>query len=159
MMKRNDKTKKEPLKEVAKLHSQINKFMAEKKKSQQYKKLIEYSEARYRRLFETAQDGILILDADTEKIVDVNPFLMDMLGYSTKDFIGKKLWELGFFKDAETSLKAFAKLPAEKYIRYEDLPLRTKDGCKVQVEFISNLYMVDHKKVIQCNIRDITKRK
>jgi PAS domain S-box-containing protein len=40
------------------------------------------SEIRYRRLFEAARDGILILDAENGKIVDVNPFLMELLGYS-----------------------------------------------------------------------------
>jgi PAS domain-containing protein len=36
------------------------------------------SEKRYRRLFESAKEGILILDADTGKVVDVNPFLLQL---------------------------------------------------------------------------------
>jgi PAS domain S-box-containing protein len=117
------------------------------------------SETRYRRLFETAQDGILILDAETEKITDVNPFLTDMLGYPHEDFIGKKLWEIGTFKDEEASRTAFSELQKKGYVRYEDLPLQTKDGRLIEVEFVSNSYLVDHKKVIQCNVRDITDRK
>jgi PAS domain S-box-containing protein len=117
------------------------------------------SETRYRRLFETAQDGILILAADTGQIDDVNPFLIDMLGYTYKDFLGKKLWELGAFKDTEASKKAFTKLQSKGYVRYEDLPLRTKDGHEIAVEFVSNVYQVNHHKVIQCNIRDVTDRK
>ncbi len=117
------------------------------------------SELRYRRLFETAQDGILILDAHTGAIKDVNPFLINMLGYSRDEFINKKLWEVGAFRDVQASKDAFAALQNEKYIRYEDLPLKAKDGHLVQVEFVSNVYSVNSHNVIQCNIRDITKRK
>jgi len=117
------------------------------------------SETRYRRLFETAKDGILILNADTGDIADVNPFLIEMLGYSKEEFIGKKLWEIGFFKHIEASKESFEKLQKEEYIRYENLPLETKDGQKIDVEFISNVYTVNHTKVIQCNIRNITARK
>ncbi|MBW2493047.1 MAG: PAS domain S-box protein [Deltaproteobacteria bacterium] len=117
------------------------------------------SETRYRRLFETAKYGILILDANTGKIADVNPFLVEMLGYSKEEFIGKELWEIGAFKDIKASKEAFKKLQKEEYVRYEHLPLETKDGHKVDVEFISNVYTVDHTKVIQCNIRNITARK
>src|SRR5271157_164625 len=117
------------------------------------------SEIRYRRLFETAQDGILILDAQTGAITDVNPFLIDMLGYSRDEFMDKKLWEVGAFKDIKASREAFEVLQKDKYIRYQDLPLKAKDGHLIQVEFVSNVYLVDSKKVIQCNIRDITERK
>jgi PAS domain S-box-containing protein len=120
---------------------------------------LKISEIRYRRLFEAAQDGILILDAETGQISDVNPFLAEMLGYSHKDFLGKKLWEIGAFKDIEASKTAFSELQSKGYVRYKDLPLETKDGRSMAVEFVSNVYLVDHHKVIQCNIRDITERK
>src|SRR5512140_2484632 len=120
---------------------------------------IRTSELRYRRLFEAAQDGILILDAETGAITDVNPFLVKMLGYSREEFVEKKLWEVGAFKDIEASQEAFEALQKNEYIRYEDLPLKAKDGRLVQVEFVSNVYLVSDEKVIQCNIRDITKRK
>jgi PAS domain S-box-containing protein len=117
------------------------------------------SELRYRRLFETAQDGILILDAHTGEITDVNPFLLKMLGYSSQELKGKKLWEIGFFKDADASRQAFQILQDKGYIRYEDLPLETKNRKPMQVEFVSNLYSINGDTVIQCNIRDITDRK
>jgi PAS domain S-box-containing protein len=120
---------------------------------------LKISETRYRRLFETAQDGILILDAETGQISDVNPFLGEMLGYSHEDFLGKKLWEIGAFKDIEASKAAFLELQGKGYVRYNDLPLETKDGRPMDVEFVSNVYLVNHHKVIQCNIRDITERK
>ena len=116
------------------------------------------SELRYRRLFEAARDGILILDADSGQIVDVNPFVEDILGYSHEEFLDKKLWEIGLFKDIVESKEAFLKLQNRGYVRYENLPLETKDGHHIAVEFVSNVYSVDHTKVIQCNIRDITDR-
>jgi PAS domain S-box-containing protein len=117
------------------------------------------SEERYRRLFETARDGILIIDADTGNITDVNPFLMAMLGYRYEDFIGKALWRFGPFKDIQATKSAFQDLMSSGYARYEHLPLETKDGRSVEVEFIGNIYRVGQKRMMQCNIRDISQRK
>ena len=134
---------------------ELNKEVLERKRAEE---ALEESETRYRRLFETAQDGILILDADTGQIEDANQFIIDMMGYSHEEFLGKKLWEIGSFRDIEESQSAFRVLKEKEYIRYEHLPLETRDGRHISVEFISNVYLVNHKKVIQCNIRDITKR-
>ena len=117
------------------------------------------SEIRYRRLFESARDGILILDADSRRITDVNPFMIELLGYSRDDFLGKELWEIGLFKDKDESQTAFRELQATGYIRYEDMPLQTKAGKQWNVEFISNVYRENGHHVVQCNIRDITARK
>jgi PAS domain S-box-containing protein len=117
------------------------------------------SEARYRRLFETAQDAILILEEASGKIMDANPFVIDLLGYPFDELIGKELWEIGLFSDTEESKAAMQRLQENGYIRYEDMPLETKRGKRVEVEFVSNSYMVGDLKVIQCNIRDITDRK
>ena len=117
------------------------------------------SEVRYRRLFEAARDGILILDAETGMVLDVNPFLVETLGFTYEQFLGKRIWELGLFKDIIANQDNFAELQRKKYIRYEDKPLGTADGQHVDVEFVSNAYQMDHQKVIQCNIRVITERK
>jgi PAS domain S-box-containing protein len=117
------------------------------------------SELRYRRLFESAKDGIIILNADNGEIVDVNPFITNNLDYLKEDLIGKHLWEIGFLKDSIFNKDSFLELLEHDYIRYEDLPLRKKDGTSMDVEFVSNVYLVDNAKVIQCNIRDITVRK
>ncbi len=120
---------------------------------------LKVSELKYRRLFETAQDAILILDGDNGKITDANTFILDLLGYPLDYFMGKHLWELGFFKDKTLAQEAFTRLKADGYIRYEDLPLETRAGHSIAVEFVSNVYLVGDKKIIQCNIRDITARK
>jgi PAS domain S-box-containing protein len=117
------------------------------------------SEIRYRRLFESAKDGILILDAETGMVVDVNPFLIELLGYSHEQFLGKTIWEVGFISDTVASKYNFRKLQEEKYVRYDDLPLETSDGRQIEVEFVSNVYDVGEAKVIQCNVRDVTGRK
>jgi PAS domain S-box-containing protein len=119
---------------------------------------LQISETRYRRLFETALDGILILNAETGQIDNVNPCLLDMLGYTHEEFLGKRLWEIGAFRDIRESKEMFEKLQNTQYIRYEGLPLLTVDGRLIQVEFVSNVYMVDSRKAIQCDIRDITER-
>ena len=153
------KTRKDLTDELANIRQQLADLGMEEAERKLVEEILQASEVRYRRLFETAQDGILIIDADTGNIVDVNPFLMDLLGYSYKEFIGKKLWEIGAVKDIEESRAAFRELQNKEYIRYEHLPLETKGGRQIDVEFVSNAYRVNHTKVIQCNIRDITERK
>ena len=120
---------------------------------------LERSETRYRRLFETAQDGMLILNADTGQIIDANPFIRDILGYSHEELVGKQLWQVGTFTDIAENKERFRHLAQQGYVRYEDLPLKAKDGEEVAVEFVSNTYEAGDTKVIQCNIRDITDRK
>lgn len=117
------------------------------------------SEVRYRRLFETAQDGILLVDPRTRLIFDVNPFLTALLGSSHDQLVGKELWEIGLFRDIESNKAAFRTLQEKGYIRYDDLPLRTHDNRAIEVEFVSNVYPVVDTQVIQCNIRDVTDRK
>ena len=120
---------------------------------------LSHSEARFRGLFEAAKDGILILDAETGRIIDVNPFLKELLGYTREEMLGATLWDIGAFKDIAESNGLFRELQRQGYVRYEHLLLQTKNGCGVDVEFVSNTYQVDRTKVIQCNIRDVTERK
>jgi len=117
------------------------------------------SEVRYRRLFETAQDAILILNGDTGQIIDANPFIKDLLGYSLEELVGKNLWEIGSMKDTLASKISYRQLYESGYVRYHNLPLITKDGRQVDVEVVANAYPVDHQRVIQCNIRDMTESK
>jgi nitrogen fixation negative regulator NifL len=117
------------------------------------------SELRYRRLFESSKDGILILDAVTGQIVDVNPYLTELLGYSKEELLGKELWEIGSFKDIVASRDAFDELQQQGFIRYKHMPLETQGGIVKEVEFVSNSYVAGRIRVIQCNIRDISDRK
>jgi PAS domain S-box-containing protein len=119
---------------------------------------LQLSEVRYRRLFESAKDGILILDYDSGIIEDANPFMSDLLDYTKSELLGKELWEIGLFSDKAASEAAVRELRERGYVRYEDLPLETRRGKRVEVEIVANAYKEEHHSVIQCNIRDITER-
>lgn len=117
------------------------------------------SESRYRRLFEAAQDGILILDFESGNITDANPFIVKIIDFPLEEVLGKKLWEIGLFSNKEESELAFIELKKTGYIRFEDMPIQRRNGKVAEVEFVSNVYLANDTKVIQCNIRDITERK
>lgn len=129
----------------------------EQRKSADEKLLV--SMERFRCLFEAAKDGILILDSDTGVILEANWSMTDLLGFPREDICGKHLWDMGIFKDAAESLARFLDLQRHETICYENLSLKTSDGREVDVEFTSSVYVVDHYRVIQCNIRDSSKRK
>jgi len=131
----------------------------ENNKSKRAQPTLRTSEIRYRRLFEAAQDGILLVDPHTRKIEDANPYMTKLLGYSHQDFVGKELWEIGLLRDEDASRAAFKELQEKGFIRYEDLPLQTTKGERRDVEFVSNVYDEGGRSIIQCNIRDITQRK
>ncbi len=145
--------------ELAEMRQRIAELEESESRRKQAEEELRVSEIRYRRLFETAKDGILILDARTGKIADVNPFLLDMLGYSRREILGKKLWEISLFKDIAANQTAFRNLKDRGYVRYENLTLENRAGQPVDVEFVSNVYEVNGRSVIQCSIRDITARK
>ncbi|MDO8545379.1 MAG: chemotaxis protein CheB [Opitutaceae bacterium] len=117
------------------------------------------SEIRYRRLFEAAKDGVLIVDPATRRITDANPFMVQLLGYRRDEFVGKELFEIGLFRDERVAQEAFLHLRDKEEIRYEHLPLKDKNGVAHEVEVVANLYDEDGNAVIQCNVRDITERK
>ena len=114
------------------------------------------SELRYRRLFETARDGILIVDAATGRVEDANPYLLDLLGCERGEILTKKVWQL--YADAEAAKKAFETLQEKKYLRMDNLPMQGGDGRLIPVESISNVYRVGRSRVVQSNIRDIAEK-
>jgi PAS domain S-box-containing protein len=124
-----------------------------------YAESLKDSELRYRRLFESAQDGILILNAEYGNIIDVNPYLAELIGYDHSEILGKFLWEISPLKDITENKEKFLELQKKEYVHYEHLPLMNKNGTVKNVEFVSNVYWVNQDRIIQCNIRDIEKRK
>ncbi len=120
---------------------------------------MESFENKYTRLFETAKDGILILNADNGRIEDVNPYLAKLLGYPKNRLLEKSIWDISSTQNIEYSKQLYKELKEKKYVRYEDLPLQASDGSLIDVEIVSNVYKVNKEKVIQCNIREISKRK
>jgi PAS domain S-box-containing protein len=158
-MEKEAKIKKELIEDPVDLRQQPADVKKSRSETKNILQALQASETRYRRLFETAQDGILILNAETGEIDDVNPYMIDMLHYSREELLGMKLWEVSPFKDTVLNRAAFEELQDKGYIRYKDLPLETKEGKPVAVEFVSNVYKANGNKVIQCNIRNITERK
>jgi len=158
-----NKTKEDLLIELQKLQKEYFAFKEKYEKDignhMGVEEKLTISETNYRRLFETAKDGIIILDAETGMITDVNPFLVELLGYRKEKFLEKAIWDIGFFKDIVANHDKFIELKQKGYVRYDDLPLESIAGRKIRVEFVSNVYPVNHHMVIQCNIRDITERK
>lgn len=154
-MEKEAETKKEIMEDRSELRQQLADLKKLWSKTNNALRALRASETRYRRLFEAAQDGILILNAETGQIDGVNPYMIDMLHYSYEEFMGKKLWDVSPFKDTVVNRKAFEELQDKGYIRYKDLPLETKEGNPIAVEFVSNVYKADGDKVIQCNIRNI----
>jgi PAS domain S-box-containing protein len=121
--------------------------------------MIGASELSYRRLFETARDGIMILDGETGRILDVKPFLTELVGLSLDEMVGEAVWDLGPFKGIESNQTMLLRLKENGYVRYEYLALQTSTGRKIGVEFVSNVYRADDRDMIQCNVRDITEQK
>src|ERR1035437_9508583 len=146
------------IKMAFRLHEANQNLKKQKIELENKKKNLQVFEKRYRRLFESAKDGIIILNADNGVIVDVNPFLINMLGYSKENFLTKHIWDIGTKENIDLSKQLYLELQEKGYVRYEDLPLQASDGKLIHVEFVSNVYLVDGDKVIQCNIRDITER-
>jgi PAS domain S-box-containing protein len=127
--------------------------------NEQSAEAIRESELRYRRLFEAARDGILILDVTTGKITDVNPFLLALLGFSRAEMVGRTAGELGPFKDIASNEELLDRLRKDVHFRYDDLPLETRDGRHIAVEFVCSMFEAGSRQMIQWNIRDITQRK
>jgi len=146
------------IKMAFRLHEANQNLRNQKIEIENKKKDLQVLEKRYRRLFESAKDGIIILNADNGVIVDVNPFLINMLGYSKENFLTKHIWDIGTKENIDLSKQLYLELQEKGYVRYEDLPLEASNGKLIHVEFVCNVYLVDGDKVIQCNIRDITER-
>jgi len=149
----------ERLRAITQLQQKVHSLEVEKAERRGAEERLRVSENRYRRLFEASKDGILIVDPRTRTITDVNPCLTELLGYTREQLLGQELWQIGLFKDREANLEALRELQEKGFIRYETVPLHTKNGQRREVEFVSNLYQANGHKIIQCNIRDITERK
>ncbi|MGZ8937989.1 MAG: PAS domain S-box protein [Limisphaerales bacterium] len=124
-----------------------------------YQAELRQSELRFRRIFEASKDGILIINPETCKIMDANPSVSELLGYSREMLLGKRLFEIGVFKDENDCKAAYEVMHSKGFIRYNDLVVETQAGQRRELEFISNLYREGVADVIQCHIRDITERK
>lgn len=123
------------------------------------KKALKDAQIHYRRLFENVQDGILILKGETGNIIDANPFLINMLGYSREELLCMKLWELCIVEEVMKIKAVFSNIQNEGDLKFERLHFKTKSGRFIDVELIGDFNMFDRTKVITCGIHDITRGK
>jgi PAS domain S-box-containing protein len=119
----------------------------------------EAAEARYRRLFESTKDGIILVDAESGRITDANPCAIDMLGTPRAELIGRRLWQTAALDDSGTAELAFQELREHESVRYNDVNLKNLHGDTSVVDVMANVYSEAGRKVMQFNLRDVTMRK
>ncbi|HWB87247.1 MAG TPA: chemotaxis protein CheB [Bryobacteraceae bacterium] len=117
------------------------------------------AEARYRRLFDSARDGIVLVDASSGDILDLNPFAEQLLGYERQEVIGRKLWEIEAMQYLPKGQTFFEKVRDQGMLRVDDLILRKKGGAELHAELIASTYTEGERRAIQFNIRDVSERK
>ncbi|MFN2367245.1 MAG: PAS domain S-box protein, partial [Desulfurivibrionaceae bacterium] len=120
----------------------------------QLEELMEESEMRYRRVFETASDGIVLLEKSQGHIVHANQAVEKLLGYTEADYLGKKLADIGVPLDLSDFPAIMANLGRSGILNYEDVMVKSRDGR----DMAADIYMVDRAKLAQCNIRDVSER-
>jgi two-component system CheB/CheR fusion protein len=118
----------------------------------------EQAEVRYQRMFETAKDGMMICDVETEKITDVNPFFLEFLGVERDQVIGRGLGDLEAFQTAQDAVTMVAEAAAREVVRRDGLTLRGANGRLIEADFMANRYMLGSRPVVQINLRDVTTR-
>ena len=119
---------------------------------------LQTSEIRYRRLFETAPYGILVLDADTAVVLEANAAVCKLLDITSEDILEQPLWSVAAFRNAAATRNQFRELLNRTYVRYDDLPLEATGGQIRRVEFICTPFRVEGKEFLQCMLHDITDR-
>lgn len=117
--------------------------------------LLTESEERYRRIFDTANDGIVLLEKRAGHIVHANPAAENMLGYSAEEYAGKMLEDIGVPIDMSDFPKIMAALNRNGILNFDDVAVTTKSGSSIDAD----IYLVDRAQSAQCNIRDVSERK
>lgn len=110
-------------------------------------------------LFENSINGILIIDSETEKIIDANSFIKKLLRYTDEELIGKELFEIGIFRNKTQVSKIFKTLAENGYFHTTDVSVKDKQGLQLYLEITGNIFTEDNSKLIKCNIHDITEKK
>ena len=117
------------------------------------------SDQRYRRLFDAAREGIVLVEAETGHIIDLNPSFLAMAGYTRDELLGRKLWQIDPFRETDAIQVIFKELQNQDHIYYDDLPLDTKKGSRIPVEIVGSAYPIGDRKILRYTVRDISRRK
>ena len=116
------------------------------------------AEARYRLLFESARDGIVIVDERSGEILDVNPYAEQLFGYRRQELVGQRLWEIEAARDTPGLRAALEQTRDRHAARFSGVNFKIKGGREIQTEIIGNVYHEEDRRAIQFNIRDLTER-
>lgn len=114
------------------------------------------SEEKYRRLFETETDAIMIYDAETLRLVDANDSMLRMYGYTREEAFTLKIMDVS--AEPEKTLAYFEQALAGKVWQVPFCYHRKKDGTVFPVEIAASSFMLNGRQVLCGAIRDITDR-
>ena len=116
------------------------------------------SEERYRAVVKQSIEGIYLVDGDTKRILETNPALQNMLGYTAYELRGMELHEIVAHdhKSVEANIERTLR-EGWRFIR--ERRYQRKDGSVVDVEVAASAIYYGGKQVICAAIRDITERK
>lgn len=144
---------------LARLGPAVERSLNVVRERQEAQQALARSELRYRRLFENAQNGVLLLDGQTLTVREVNPKLASLLGYDRSDLRGVTFSELGLFSESDASRRVLEALRERGHAREEEMMLLARDGTRRDVRFVAHQLDLDGESVIQCDIADITESK
>ncbi len=153
------KTRDQLLSEVAELRRRIDELEGATADHKKIDTVLHEAELRYRRLFETARDGLVLLSAKTGNIIDVNPSFLAMTGYAPDELLGKSLGEIRSFSGTDAGEVIVKELQTQDQIYYDDLPFHARDGSDISVEIFGTVHLIGTERILQCTIRDVSKRK
>jgi len=159
MTKADAMTKQQLVDELEQLRGQVQQFKKLEREFKTIEQVLRCAEEQWRRLFEDAHHGILVMDADRGQVNDANPHFLALLGYSKDEVIGKNLFDLDCFIDIEKSKAAFQELKTKGYCHLNNVPLETRTGLRLDVEIHSKVCVINDNKIVHCDFRDNTERK
>ena len=116
------------------------------------------SESRYRQIFESALEGIWILEEVTGRILDANPFLVQLLGYPLETLLGRTPWELPLYEDPDEARRSFEELREKGLVFEPQVRMKAHDGRTLLVEEVRTVYQAGRVRLVQSNLRDVTDR-
>lgn len=141
-----------------KLEKKIGQLEDEIRKRKRAEDALRRSELRYRRIFETALDALILVEDREGLVVDVNPRTVELLGYSWGELAGHPVWAIDTLKKIVPSKSVLDGYLSMCQVQLKEIHLNRKDGTPFSAEIVSCFYPSDGGKILQINIRDISGR-
>ncbi len=129
--------------------------LAERRKTEQ---ALRDSEARFRSVYESASDGILIADKKTARFCDGNPRMLEMLGCTEAELTGLGVKDIHPPEDLDHALEEFRKMVAAESNFARRIPCLHKDGSIFVADISSFTFSLAGKDFLAGIFRDVTER-